>query len=101
MCICHVGLPNFHYLLDLDLQYNGLLKAKFSLFSLFARFRFAVQRTLKSQIFPKGRLSYHLFVKYFSQLSFDSEMYTKSATATAFVYISESNESFEKYLTQR
>ena len=73
-----MGLPNFHYLLDLDLQYNGLLKAKFSLFSLFARFRFAVQRTLKSQIFPKGRLSYHLCVKYFSQLSFNSEMYTKS-----------------------
>ena len=28
----------------------------------------------------KGRLSYHLCVECFSQLSFDSEMYTKSAT---------------------
>ena len=27
----------------------------------------------------KGRLSYHLFVECFSQLSFDSEVYTKSA----------------------
>ena len=29
----------------------------------------------------KGRLSYHLCVECFSQLSFDSEVYTKSATA--------------------
>jgi hypothetical protein len=29
---------------------------------------------------PKGRLSYHLCVECFSQLSFDSEVYTKSAT---------------------
>ena len=41
----------------------------------------------------KGRLSYHLF-------SFDSEVYTKSATAD-FVYTSESNESCEKHSTQR
>ena len=45
--------------------------------------------------------SYHLCVEYFSQLSFDSEMYTKSETAADFVYISESNESWEKYSTQR
>ena len=35
-------------------------------------------------------------VEYFSQLSFDSEMYTKSAAVADFVYISESNESCEK-----
>ena len=34
----------------------------------------------------KGRLSYHLFVECFSQLSFDSEVHTKSATAAEFVY---------------
>ena len=45
--------------------------------------------------------SYHFCVEYFSQLSFDSEMYTKSATAAEIVYISESNESWEKYSTQR
>ena len=49
----------------------------------------------------KGRLSYHLCVECFSQLSFDSEVYTKSATAADFVYISESNESCEKHSTQR
>ena len=38
---------------------------------------------------PKERLSYHLCVECFSQLSFDSEVYTKSATAADFVYISE------------
>ena len=51
--------------------------------------------------FVKGRLSYHLCVECFSQLSFDSEMYTKSETAADFVYISESNESWEKHSTQR
>ena len=45
--------------------------------------------------------SYHLRVECFSKLSFDSEVYTKSATAADFVYISESNESCEKHLTQR
>ena len=45
--------------------------------------------------------SYHLCVEYFSQLSFDSEVYTKSATAADFVYTSESNESCEKHSTQR
>ena len=45
--------------------------------------------------------SYHLCVKYFSQLSFDSEMYTKSAAVADFVYTSESNESCEKHSTQR
>ena len=50
---------------------------------------------------PKGRLSYLLCVECFSQLSFDSEVYTKSATAVDFVYTSESNESCEKHSTQR
>ena len=50
---------------------------------------------------PKVSSSYHLCVKCFSQLSFDSEVYTKSATAADFVYTSESNESCEKHLTQR
>ena len=58
------------------------------------------QRSEKRNV-TKGRLSYHLCVEYFSQLSFDSEMYTKSATAVDFVYISESNDSCEKYSTQR
>ena len=49
----------------------------------------------------KGRLSYHLCVKYFSQLSFDSEVYTKLAAVADFVYTSESNESCEKHSTQR
>ena len=39
----------------------------------------------------KGRLSYHLCVECFSQLSFDSEVYTKSVTVADFVYTSESN----------
>ena len=38
--------------------------------------------------FTKGRLSYHLCVECFSQLSFDSEVYTKSETAADFVYTS-------------
>ena len=46
----------------------------------------------------KVRSPYHLC---FSQLSFDSEVYTKSATAADFVYIFESNESCEKHWTQR
>ena len=45
--------------------------------------------------------SYPLCVECFSQLSFDSEMYTKSATAADFVYTSESNEGCEKHSTQR
>ena len=49
----------------------------------------------------KGRLSYHLFIECFSQLSFDSEVYTKSAAVADFVYTSESNESCEKQSTQR
>ena len=49
----------------------------------------------------KGRLSYHLCVECFSQLSFDSELHTKSATAADFVYTSELNESCEKHSTQR
>ena len=49
----------------------------------------------------KGISCYHLCVEYFSQLSFDSEMYTKSAAVADFVYTSESNESWEKHSTQR
>ena len=49
----------------------------------------------------KGRLFYRLRIDCFSQLSFDSEVYTKSATAADFVYTSESNESCEKHLTKR
>ena len=45
--------------------------------------------------------SYHLCVECFSQLSFDSEVYTKSATAADLVHTSESNESCEKNSTQR
>ena len=43
----------------------------------------------------KGRLSYHLCVECFSQLSFDSE------AVADFVYTSESNESCEKHSTER
>ena len=49
----------------------------------------------------KGRLSYHLCTECFSQLSFDSEVCTKSEAVADFVYTSESNESYEKHLTQR
>ena len=45
--------------------------------------------------------SYHLCVECFSQLSIDSEVYIKSATAADFVYTSEANESCEKHSTQR
>ena len=45
--------------------------------------------------------SYHLCVKCFSHLSFDSEMYIKSAAVADFVYTSESNERCEKHSTQR
>ena len=53
------------------------------------------------QVDSKRRLSFHLWVECFSQLSFDSELYTKLATAADFVYISESNERCEKHSTQR
>ena len=54
-----------------------------------------------NQIFTKMSSSYHLCVKCFSKLSFDSEVYTKSATTADFLYTSESNESCEKHLTKR
>ena len=57
---------------------------------------------MKNPVFlttTKGRLSYHLCVDCFSQLSFVSEVYTKSAAVVDFVYTSESNESCEKHLT--
>ena len=45
--------------------------------------------------------SYHLCVECFSQLSFDAEVYTKSAAVADFVYTSESNETCEKHSRQR
>ena len=51
--------------------------------------------------FYNWRLSYHLSVECFSQLPFDSEVYTKLAAVADFVYTSESNESCEKHWTQR
>ena len=54
------------------------------------------QKKLKSNVSS----SYHLCVEYFFQLSFDLEMYTKSAVAD-FVYTSESNESWEKHSMRR
>ena len=53
-----------------------------------------------SELF-KVSSSYHLCVECFSQLSFDSEVYTKSAAVANFVCTSESNESCEKHSTQR
>ena len=53
----------------------------------------ALKKTLKAKVSS----SYHLCVECFSQLSFDSEVYTKSATAADFLYTSESNESCEKH----
>ena len=54
-----------------------------------------------SRICTKVSSSYHLCVECFSQLSFDSEVYTKSTTTADFVYTSESNESREKHSMQR
>ena len=45
----------------------------------------------------KGRLSYQLYIECFSKLSFDSELYKKSAAVADF----ESKESCEKHSTQR
>ena len=44
---------------------------------------------------------YPIIIECFSQLSFDSEVYTKSTTAADFVYTYESNESCEKHSMQR
>ena len=44
---------------------------------------------------------YPIIFASFSQLSFDSEVYPKSAAVADFVYTSESNESWEKHSTQR
>ena len=52
-------------------------------------------------MFSKVTSSYHLCVECFSQFSFDSEMYTKSAAVADFLYTSESNERCEKHSTQR
>ena len=49
----------------------------------------------KLELETKVTSSYHLFVEYFSQLSFDSEMYTKSAAVADFVYISELGKIFD------
>ena len=61
------------------------------------------QQFIFSQKFisTKVRSFYHLCVEYYPQLAFDSERYTKSAATTDFVYTFESNESWEKHLTQR
>ena len=56
---------------------------------------------LQKFITHKVSSSYHLCVECFSQLSFDSEVYTKSAAVAYFVYTSESNDSCEKHSTQR
>ena len=56
---------------------------------------------MQQNTITKGRLFYHLCVECFSQLSFDSEVYTKSAAVDDFVYTSESNERGEKHWTQR
>ena len=60
-----------------------------------------IERTKENQVWTKVSSSYHLCVECFSQLSFDSEVYTESATAADFVYTSESNESCEKHSMQR
>ena len=60
-------------------------------------------RSFKNYFFYHAKVtsSYHFCVECFSQLSFDSEVYTKSAAVADFVYTSESNESCEKHSTQR
>ena len=72
----------------------------------------ALENERRAEI-DKGRLPYYLCVECFSQISFDSEVYTnsaavadsevytKSATAADFVYTSESNGSCERHSTQR
>ena len=50
--------------------------------------------------YSKVSSSYHLCIKYFLKLSFDSKVYTKSAVVADFVYTSESNESCKKYSMQ-
>ena len=49
----------------------------------------------------KVNSSYHLYVECFSQLTFDSGVYTKSAAVADFVYTYESNVSCEKHSMQR
>ena len=58
-------------------------------------------RILETRNLTKVSSSYHLCIECFSQPSFDSEVYTKLAAVTDFVYTSESNESCEKHSTQR
>ena len=88
--------------LSSTMSWVGYLIKYSELFILFAENSQILPKiSLKFHLSIKGRLSYHLCVKCFSQLSFDSEVYTKSATAADFVYISESNESCEKHSTQR
>ena len=64
---------------------------------MFAFDQFSITQSDIKMISTKVSSSYHLCVKCFSQVSFDSEMYTKSVAVADFVYISESNESWEKY----
>ena len=49
----------------------------------------------------KGRLSYHLCVECFSQLSFDSEVYTKSAAVADFVYVIQEVPAFRDFWYQK
>ena len=58
-------------------------------------------RLIVAYSFNKVSSPYHLFDECGSQLSFDSEVYTKSTIAADFVYTSETNESCEKHSTQR
>ena len=78
---------------DCDIILRVNVKSEWVIFSNFV--------ALSEYIDFKGRLSYHLCVECFSQLSFDLEVYTKSAAVADFVYTSESNESCEKHSTQR
>ena len=80
----------------------------FSFFFFYNVFNLDQNRQKKVGYFNKKRRhnakvssSYHLCVECFSQLSFDSEVYTKSATVADFVYTSVSNESCEKHSMHR
>ena len=64
-------------------------------------FWFRSDTEIETQSSPKVTSSYHRCIECFSQLSFDSEMYTKSAAVADFVYTSESNKSCEKPSMQR
>ena len=87
--------------------YTGCIFFTLKTISLFSR-SFLIARLAQSDprnnfvkgVYASTGLSCHLCVKYFPQLSFDLDMHTKS-TAADYVNISESNEHWEKYSTQR